>query len=343
MVTNEAAPALQVSRLMDGYLLTQLLHTAASPGVADMLAGGPQGSEAIALAVGAEPHALHRVLRGLAGEGLLEEDGDGRFRLTPLGDCLRRDAPGSLHGAILARGGLYYGAAAGLLDAVRDGGVPFERAYGAELFGYLAGHPDEERAFQRSMADRSRQEVEAVLAAYDFGALGDGLLVDVGGGTGTLLEAILAAAPHLRGLLFDRPETLAGARERLLATSVAARCELVGGDVRDAVPTGGDVYLLSRVVHDFDDEAVHRILSRCHEAMAPGATLLIVEAILPELAREQPAAIRMDLNMLMLLGGRERTEVEFERLLRDAGFEPQRAVPTGSPTGIGVLEARQAA
>lgn len=219
--------------------------------------------------------------------------------------------------------------------------MPFERTYGAGLFGYLSRHPEQELAFQRSMADRSRQEVESVLAAYDFAAFGEGLLVDVGGGTGTLLEAILTAAPGLRGLLFDRLETVPGARERLAATSVAARCEVRGGDVMESVPSGGDVYLLSRVVHDFDDEAVHRILSTCRQAMGTGATLLLVEAILPERAHERPAAIRMDLSMLMLLGGRERTEREFAGLLRGAGLEPRRVVPTGSPTGIGIVEARK--
>jgi hypothetical protein len=179
-----------------------------------------------------------------------------------------------------------------------------------------------------------------VVPCYDRTPLIEGAVRTV---TGTLLEAILTAAPRLRGLLFDRPVTVAGAEGRLAGTGVAARCELVAGDMLDSVPSGGDAYLLSRVLHDFDDEAARRILSRCHDAMGAGGTLLVVDAILPERAQEGPAAIRMDLSMLMLLGGRERTEREFAGLLQDAGLEAQRVVPTGSPTGIGILEARKPA
>jgi len=175
------------------------------------------------------------------------------------------------------------------------------------------------------MADRSRQEAGDVVAANDFGRFRR--LVDVGGGVGVLLAQILAATPHLHGVLFDRPEVVEQARERLTAVGVTERSEFVGGDFFISVPSGRDAYLLSRVIHDWDDEAALQILASCYRAMKDGGTLLLVEAILPERAHDNPAAIRMDLHMLMLSTGRERTRAEFERLLSQTGFGLTRVVP----------------
>jgi hypothetical protein len=302
---------------------------AARLGLADELAGGPRSAAELAAATGARPEPVRRILRGLAAEGVLAEE-DGRFALTELGGALRSDAPDSLRGAAIARGELYYGAVGQLIDAVRGDGVPFERAHGETFFEYLAERPDEAVRFHRSMADRSRREAAAVVAAYDFTRFAR--LVDVGGGNGILLAAILAAAPQLRGLLFDRPEAL----ERVQA---ADRMELVAGDFFEAVPAGGDAYLLSRVIHDWEDEAARAILAGCHAAMAPGTTLLLVEAVLPERAADVPPAIRMDLHMLVLFDGRERTATEYEALLEATGFRLARVMPTGSPTGIAIVEA----
>jgi hypothetical protein len=322
---------------MDGYLITQLLYVAARLGIADALADGPGDAEAVAQAVGAQPDALRRVLRGLAAEGLLYERPDGRFGLTELGMCLRDGVPGSQRGAILARGDVYYRATAGLLDAVVHGGSAFERVHGVPFFEYLAQHPELGAAFQGSMADRSRQEAADVVAAYDFGRFAR--VVDVGGGHGILLEAILRAAPSSQGVLLDRPPVVERARARLAAAGLGERCTFVPGDFFADVPTGGDAYLLSRVLHDWGDADAVRILEACRAAMDDHATLLLVEAELPELAREQPAAIRMDLHMLTLFHGRERTVAEYGRLLEAAGFKLVRAVPTRSPAGLAVVEA----
>lgn len=335
-----ASPSQQVARLMDGFLTTQILYVAVKLGVAEVLAAGPTDAETVAHAVQAQPAALRRVMRGLAAEGLLEEQVDGRFSLTALGTCLRGDVPGSQHGAIIARGDVYYGAYAGLLAAVQQGGTAFEHARGTSFFEYLGQHPEMGASFQGSMVDRGRQEAADVVAAYDFRAFET--LVDVGGGHGIVLEAILGAAPRLRGVLMDRPPVVEGAQTWLMAAGLAERCSFVPGDFFEAVPTGGDAYLLSRVIHDWDDDDARRILATCRSAMGDRATLLLVEAILPELARDQPAAIRMDLHMLALLGGYERTASEFERLLTAAGFGLVRVVPTTSPAGIGVVEAKLA-
>jgi hypothetical protein len=275
-------------------------------GVADLLAEGPCSGPELAEAVGADPDLLTRVLRGLALEEVLAEVDGGRFALTELGQCLRGDVAGSIRGPMAVRGELYYQAAAGMLAAVRLGGTAFEQVYRDRFFAYLSRHPEQEAVFQRSMAGRSEQEAGDVVAAYDFGGLGR--LVDVGGGYGILLEAILRAAPSLRAVLVDQP-------------------------------AGADAYLLSRVLHDWVDDDARRLLATCRSAMGPGSRLLVVEALLPERAADQPAVIRMDLHMLVLLGARERTEAQFRRLLAETGFEVRRVVPTRSPAGLSVLEA----
>jgi O-methyltransferase domain/Dimerisation domain len=325
-------PAWQLMRLLDGFVTTQLLYVAAKLGVADVLADGPRSGEEIAAAVGADRDALVRVLRGLVTDDVLAEEEDGRFALTPVGECLRAGA-----GAALARGEVYYEAAAGLLATVREGGTAFEHVHGERFFDHLARHPDREAAFQASMAARSEQEAHDVVAVYDFSELRR--LVDVGGGRGILLAAILRANPNLRGVLTDREAALPAARVHLDAASVGDRAECVAADFFTTVPPGADAYLLSRVIHDWDDADARHILSICRRAMPRTSRLLVVEAILPERARDRPAAIRMDLHMLLLLGARERTEAEFRALLDSSGFELQRVVMTASPAGLGVIEA----
>jgi spermidine synthase len=187
------------------------------------------------------------------------------------------------------------------------------------------------------MAARAEREAADVVAAYDFGGLRR--VVDVGGGAGVLLQAVLEANPELQGVLVDRPEAVQRATERLAAAGLAARVQCRVGDFFASVPTGGDAYLLSRVIHDWDDADARDILRRCREAMAPYARLLLVEALVPELAVDGPEAIRMDVHMLMLFGARERTDAEYRALLDSAGFALQRIDATGSPAGLSVIEA----
>ena len=326
-----------MGRLADGFLTTQLLYVAARLGVADVLAEGPRTGAELAAAVGADPDLLTRALRGLVLEEVLAEEEGGRFALTELGQCLRADAPRSMRGPVLARGEVYYQAAAGILAAVRHGGTAFEHVHGDRFFDHLRRHPEQEAAFQASMTARSEQEAADVVAAYDFGGIGR--LVDVGGGHGILLGAILRSAPDLHAVLVDQPAVVEAARRRLIAEGVADRCQLVPGDFFAEVPAGADAYVLSRVLHDWTDDDARRVLTACRAAMSPGSRLLVVEAILPERAADQPAVIRMDLHMLVLLGARERTEAEFRHLLATAGFEVRRVVPTRSPAGLSVIEA----
>jgi hypothetical protein len=324
--------AAQYMRLVDGFVTTQILYVAASLDVAGRLASGSMSGPDLAAALGVDPVALTRVLRGLVAEGVLGEDDQGRFSLTPLGGCLS-----SLRGATIARGELYYGAAAGLLKTVQEGGTSFEHVHGATFFDHLQRHPEEYRVFQGSMAGRAEREARDLVAAYDFTGLRR--LVDVGGGPAVLLAEVLRATPALRAVLMDRAAVLPLAQAHLDRSGVGDRAECVQGDFFASVPTGGDAYLLSRVLHDWNDSDARRILATCRVAMAPGARLLVVEALVPERAVDAPEVIRMDIHMLILLGARERTEAEFRRLLGDAGITVQRVVRTGSSTGLGIVEA----
>ena len=288
--------------------MTQLLYVAAKLGIAERLAAGPCSGPELAVAVGVHPGHLTRVLRGLAAEGVLAETADGRFALTPLGEAL-----GPLQGAAVARGELYYEAAAGLLDAVRDGGVAFERCHGRSFFDHLRENPAAEAAFHASMAGRARQEAQDVVDAYDFGGLHR--LVDVGGGNGVLLASALQANQALVGTLLDRPAVIPAAQAHLDGAGVGERARCVAGDFFDDVPDGADAYLLSRVLHDWDDADAGRILAVCRRRMAAHSRLLVVDAILPERAADAPAAIRMDVHMLLLFGARERTEARAPRPL----------------------------
>jgi SAM-dependent methyltransferase len=321
-----------LARLADGMLITQLLHVASELGLAPLLADGPKTADELAAAAGADPDRLARILRGLVTEGVLDEGTGGTFALTDVGLVLS-----SLQGTIGLRAGLYHQAVTGLLDAVRGGDIPFDQAYGQPFFAHLEAHPDDADAFHAGMAGRAELEAADVVAAYDFS--GAGHVVDVGGGTGCLLARVLAAAPDATGELMDRPAVLPVARQTLDAAGVGHRASCAEADFFTAVPSGGDLYLLSRVLHDWDDDDARRILKQCRRAIGPRAKLVVVDVVLADRAADNPAAVRMDLYMLVLLGARERTEAELRQLLADTGFGLRRRIDTGSPTGIAVLEA----
>lgn len=270
-------------------------------------------------------------------EGVLTEEPNGRFGVTDAGRLLRGDGPGSLRGAVLARGALYYRAAAGLLETIRGGGSAFRHVYGVEMFEHLALFPEDADIFQRSMLSRSHQEADALASTYDFTPFEH--VVDVGGGYGVTLTAILNAFPGVRGTLFDRPDVAATARTRLAAAGLAQRTTVVGGDFFEGVPGGGDVYVLSRVLHDWNDDEAVRILTSCRGVMTDRARLVIVEAILGDSVHDQPAAVRMDLHMLMLATGRERTSAELASLLRAARFRLDRILTPSQTPGLHVVEA----
>jgi precorrin-6B methylase 2 len=332
-----AAGSWRLAELADGYLTTQLLYVAAKLGLADVLADKAATGAAAAAAVHADPDIVTRILRGLCLEDVFVEHFDGRFSLGPLGEYLRDGVPGSQRGAILARGQVYFLAAHALLDAATTGASPFEQTYGQPFFTHLDRVPAHREAFEASMAGRAANEAAAVVAAYDLSGLDR--LVDVGAGPGLVTRAALHAVPTLSATLVDRPAMVERARQEMDQAGLTDRCTFVAADFFDSVPAGADAYLLSRVLHDWNDHDATRILRVCHAAMPPHARLLVVDAVLPKQACDLPGAIRMDLHMLLLLNARERTAHEFDQLLSRAGFHLGRVIPTGSPTGLAVIEA----
>lgn len=337
-MTNDhgGPPPLALLDMLTGCWISQALSVAATLGLADLLQEGPQSCETLAEATQTHAGALYRVLRALASVGVFAEDEAGRFRLTPLADLLRTDAPGSLCAfAIMLGAPEHWRAWEGVLHSVRTGQPAFDHVFGMPLFEYFSTHPEAARIFDEAMTSRSSQENAAIVAAYDFAAAHT--VVDVGGGQGTLLATILQAYPNVRGVLFDLPHVIAPVRTRMESTAQAARWAFVAGDFFAAVPAGGDCYLLKKVIHDWDDERAQRILTNCRTAMAGTGRLLLIEPLIPP-GNEASFNKRLDLLMLVWnAGGRERTEREHQSLLAAAGFRLSRIIPTRA--GISIIEA----
>lgn len=317
------------------YWLSQLVFVAAQLGVADALAQGPLALEALAGRVGAHAPSLRRVLRALASRGIFRETPAGRWKLTPLAATLRSDAPGSLRDfSRMIVEHYHWRAWGGLLRGVRTGERPFDHVHGRPFFDWLRAEPEHERLFAASIASISRSDDDAVARAYDFGALRT--LVDVGGAHGHLLGTILRRYRRLHGILFDQPQVVRAAAKTGFLRGVAGRCELRSGSFFESVPDGADGYLMKYIVHDWDDADALRILRACRKAMAPGGRVLLVEHVLrpgnaPDFGK------LLDANMLVLLGGRERTREEFRELFARAALRLRRSVPTEGP--LHVLEA----
>jgi len=318
--------------LINGYQLSQALHVAAVLGIADHLAGGARTCDDLAAASAADPGALYRLLRALAAAGIFREEPERRFALAPLGEGLRSDAARPLGPWAVQIGQPYFWQTWGhLLHSVRSGENAFRDLHGMDVWEYRSQHPEAGAVFDASMSSLSRQVAEGVARAYDFGPRRR--VVDVGGGQGALLAAILTRHPHLQGVLFDRPAVVAGAPALLAAAGIAARCEVVGGDFFAAVPEGADAYVLKSVIHDWADEPATAILRSCRRATAPEGRLLLVERVLAPPNEGAPAKLS-DLNMLVAPGGQERTREEYGALLAGAGFRLTSVVPAGGDTQI---------
>jgi hypothetical protein len=329
--------------LIGGALRTQAVYVVAKLGIADQLALGARSADDLAQRVDADATMLRRVLRYLVFHGVFVEQEDGRFALNALAQSLQTAHPRSLRpSAIRAAEGLW-DVSARLLAAVQSGVTPHEQLHGASFFERLTDRGKEAEFASRmsgSVAGLAEQlaQLESIASAKR--------IVDVGGGHGALLAAVLQAHPHLRGVLFDREATLAGAPAVLERTGVSARCEIVAGDFFESVPSGGDVYLLSWILHDWDDARAARILQSCRAAAGESATLVLVEVVLPPRV-QQGASVgviadpyTLDLQMLLLTGGRERTLAEYRELLGAVGYTLTRTADTPlSSRGATIMEA----
>lgn len=315
-----------------GFAKTQMVYVAARLGVPDLLADGARTSAELADAIGAHPPSLHRLLRALASHGIVSETAPGRFELTLGGQVLRSDVDGSLRPLVLLFGAEETWRAWGELEySVRTGKPSFEKIAGTSAFAYFAEHPEQAETFHQAMSRHTGDVAPDIVAGYDFGQLGT--LVDVGGGDGTLLAAILTAVPTLNGVLYDLPAGVAAAPATLRAAGVADRCEVIAGDFFATVPEGGDGYLLKSVIHDWDDEHAVRILGNCRRA---GGRVLVVEPVMPSGPADSDQAFLTisDLNMLVNTGGRERTAEEFRALFTAADLDLVAIHETAASYGV---------
>jgi hypothetical protein len=325
---DEADPATTIRRLVDGYQVSQAIHVAAALGIADLLAAESLTSEELARATQTHAPTLYRLLRALAAVGVLRELDGRRFELAPLGERLRSDVPDSVAGWAVHVGRPYYWQAwAGLLDSVRSGETAFRRIHGTDVWSYRSRHPEESAIFDRAMTSLSRRATAALLRSYDFGRFRS--IVDVGGGSGALIAALLGAHPNLQGVLFDQPHVVARSTPLLERAGVVERCRVVGGSFFEAVPDGGDAYVMRGVIHDWEDEEATRILRVVRRAIATNGTLLLIERVIAP-PNEGGDAKLSDLNMLVAAGGRERTRDEFAALLDSAQFRLSGVTPAGA-------------
>lgn len=332
-------PGAQVMQLATGHFVARAVFVAAELGLAERLASGPRDAAALAAETATDAGALHRLLRALAATGLLEHREDGRFALTALGETLRGDVPGSVRaGVMMFHQPMFWRSWEALRYSVETGRPALDHVFGAPVFEYLAAHPEAARHYDGGMTGLNAALLPAIVAAYDFAPLRS--VVDVAGGHGSLLAAVLERAPHAEGTVLDLPHVAAVAREAFAARGLGTRARAVDGSMFEAVPAGADAYLLKWILHDWDDAACVAILARIRAAAPAHARLLVIERVLPERIEASPALRTMtmaDLTMMIHLTGRERTEREFRGLLERAGWGLARVLPTACP--LSILEA----
>ena len=319
--------------LVRGKWVCQAIYVAAELGIADLLHGAPKSAEQIAELVGASEDAVFRLLRALASLGLFSTLPGRRFALTPFGNYLRSDVPGSARDYARYAGHDFTWRPWGALSySIRTGKPGFDHVFGMDVFQYLREHSDVATVFNGAMTSIGVLEAEAITAAYDFDRVGT--LVEIGGGNGLLLATIAKANQDLNGVLLELPHAIESATALFQREGAADRCRAVAGDFFESVPVAGDAYLMKKVIHDWDDERAHRILANCCLVMKPGDKLLVIERVLASGDAPDPAEF-LDLEMLVLTGGgRERTEEEYRELYARAGFELTRIIQTTSPMSI---------
>ena len=328
---REIPPPLQMLHLISGFWIGRCLYVLAKLGLADLIKDTPQTAGELATATGTHGPSLFRVLRALASVGVITQDDRNRFGATALSDTLR-NVPGSMRAfAMTELGEEHYPAWGELLHSVRTGGIAFDKAFGEPVWDFFAKHPENAKIFNDAMSGMTAQANEALHAAYDFAGIKK--IMDVGGGHGGLVTSILETNPAMTGILFDSPQVIEGAQPKIQASAIADRCEVVGGDFFQSVPAGADAIILKWIIHDWNDEQSVAILRNCREALPENGKLMLVEAVVP-VTSEPHFSKFIDLNMLVMTGGRERTADEFRRLYEDSGFKLTRIVPTESPFSV---------
>lgn len=324
--------------LIAGYWVSRLIYVAARLGLADLLKSGPRTAAELAERAGVNATALYRMMRTLASYGVFTEGKGGRFRLTPLGTTLRSDVPASMHGfALFLIGSPVWNAWEDLEYAVKTGQLPFDRLFGMPFYNYLEQHPENLKIFGEAMTSLSGTENPEFARVFrpvrQRAAIRT--VVDVAGGFGSLLARLLKQNPKLNGVLFDMPPVIARARQdrHLTATGLAGRCSFAGGDMFESVPRGGDAYVLKYILHNWDDDHCVKLLTNCREAMNPGGRILVADAVVPP-AETPDWGKLLDIQMMVVVPGKERTKAEFAALFTRAGFRLTRIIPTRCPLSV---------
>jgi O-methyltransferase domain/Dimerisation domain len=337
-VQSESAgspPQFAMLQMITGFWVSRAIYVAAKLGLADMVKDRPKTADELARLTGTHAPSLYRVLRALASVGVFADDGQGRFAQTPLSETLRGDTPGSLRAmAMVELGQEHFPAWGNLMHSVKTGEIAFDKLFKQNAWEYYAQNPEAASNFNKEMKGLTEMINLAVLSACDFSGVNK--VVDVAGGTGGLISAILNTNPQMRGVLFDLPHVIAEAGPLLNAAGVRDRCETASGDFFESVPAGGDAYVMKWIIHDWDDAKSTAILENVSEAMNENGKLLLIETVVPE-GNHPDLSKFLDLNMMVMTGGRERTEVEFNSLLAASGFELRRVIHTASP--VCVIEA----
>ena len=322
----------QILQIITNFWTSRAVYVFSKLGIPDLLGSGPKTADELASATKTHAPSLYRVLRALASTGFVSATADGRFAQTPLSEILVTDVPGSLRWFTISElGQEHYPAWGNLLHSVKTGEIAFDNFFGADVWKYFQQNPEDAAIFNNSMSGMTAATNEEILAVYDFSSFGT--IVDIGGGHGGLITSILKANPKAKGILLDAPQVVEGARPKLEAAGLANRCEAVGGDFFKAVPAGGDVYMMKWIIHDWNDELAITILKNVRNEIPRDGRVIIVDCVVPE-NNEPDFSKFFDLNMMVMTGGKERTEKEFAQLLNAAGFKLRRVIPTKVPTSI---------
>ncbi len=332
--TKEGNPSPPILfQMATGYWVSQAIYVAAKLGIADLLKDGPQSCVALATATGADATSLFRLMRALASVGVFSHVQRDRFALSRLAETLQTEVHGSLRAIVITLGEIHYQACGNLLHSVQTGSPAFNSVFGASLFDYLQQNADAADTFNQGMSNLSSMLAYAVLMAYDFAGISS--IVDIGGGQGNLLERILQFNLDIKGTVFDTASTIQRAKQRLGNgnNALGRRCSYVTGDFFTSVPQGADAYLLCGVIHDWDDECAVTILRNCRKAVTKKSKMLLVDMIVPDAASASFSKL-LDLNMLVMNGGRERTQAEFCGLLDSSDYRLTRIVPTMAPQSV---------
>ncbi len=316
-------------QMATAYWMSQAIYVAAKLGIADLLHDGPQSCAALATATGSDAPSLFRLFRALSSVGIFSQVGESSFALSRLAEPLRSDVTGSLRAIVITIGEIHYQACGELLHSVRTGSTAFNQVFGTSLFDYLEQNADAADAFNRGMTDLSTLLAHAVLMAYDFSGISS--LVDVGGGEGQLLRKILQLNPEMTGVVFDLPKTVESANG---GAADGQQCSYIAGDFFESVPEGADAYLLCGVLHDWDDDRAITVLRNCRRAaMTENGRVLIIDMIVPDTNSASFSKL-LDLNMMVMTGGRERTKAQFHALLDAADYRIKKIIPTLAPQSI---------